>query len=154
MPSTRLKAYLDENDIKYLSILHSMAFTATDIAHSAHIPSRNIAKTVIININNKLAMAVVPANFKVNLLLLADALQTENITLASEQEFTRHFADCEVGAMPPFGILYNMDVYVAEALTENEHIIFNAGSHQELIQMDYKDYENLVNPKFIMLQHG
>ena len=113
MPATRLKAYLDENEIKYITIMHSLAFTATDIAHSAHIRSRHMAKTVIVNINNKLAMAVVPANYKVNLLLLADAMQTENITLATEAEFTRHFPDCEVGAMPPFGVLYNMDVYVA-----------------------------------------
>ena len=154
MPSTRLKTFLDENNIKYISIMHSMAFTATDIAHSAHIRSQQMAKTVIIKIKNKLAMAVVPANYKVNLLLLADALQIEEVSLATELEFTRHFTDCEVGAMPPFGVLYNMDVYVAEALTENQQIIFNAGSHQELIQMDYRDFEALVKPKFIMLNHG
>lgn len=154
MPSKRLKSFLDEHDIKYLSILHSMAFTATDIAHSAHIRSKNMAKTVIIKINDQLAMAVVPANFKVNLRQLTEALQDARVDLASEAEFTRHFPDCEVGAMPPFGNLYNMDVYVAEALTENEHIIFNAGSHMELIDMDYKDFENLVNPKFILLKYG
>lgn len=154
MPSKRLKAFLDEHDIKYLAIMHSMAFTATDIAHSAHIRSKHMAKTVIIKINDKLAMAVVPANYKVNLRLLAEALQDGKIELASEQEFTRYFPDCEVGAMPPFGNLYNMDVYVAESLTENEQIIFNAGSHMELIQMDYKDFENLVKPRFVMLNHG
>ncbi|MDQ1363024.1 MAG: Ala-tRNA(Pro) deacylase [Pseudomonadota bacterium] len=154
MPSKRLKAFLDEHDIKYLSITHSMAFTATDIAHSAHIRSRHMAKTVIIKINDKLAMAVVPANYKVNLRLLSEAVQDGKVELASEQEFTRHFPDCEVGAMPPFGNLYNMDVYVAEQLTENEQIIFNAGSHMELIQMDYKDFENLVTPKFVMLNNG
>ena len=154
MPSSRLKTFLDDHDIKYASILHDMAFTATDIAHSAHIRSKQLAKTVILNINHKLAMAVVPANYKVNLQLLADAMQTVDISLATEEQFTRHFADYEVGAMPPFGMLYNMDVYVAETLTENEHITFNAGSHLELIQMNYKDFENLVKPKFIMLQHG
>lgn len=154
MPSKRLKSFLDEHDIKYLSIMHSMAFTATDIAHSAHIRSKHMAKTVIIKINDKLAMAVVPANYKVNLRLLAEALKDTKVELASEQEFTRYFPDCEVGAMPPFGNLYNMDVYVAEQLTENEQIIFNAGSHMELIQMDYKDFENLVTPKFVMLNHG
>jgi len=154
MPSKRLKTFLDEHDIRYLTITHSMAFTATDIAHSAHIRSKHMAKTVIIKINDKLAMAVVPANYKVNLRLLAEALQDSKVELASEQEFTRHFPDCEVGAMPPFGNLYNMDVYVAEQLTENEQIIFNAGSHMELIQMDYKDFEMLVTPKFVMLNHG
>lgn len=154
MPSKRLKTFLDENDIKYLTINHSMAFTATDIAHSAHIQSKQMAKTVIIKIHDKLAMAVVPANYKVNLQLLSDALQEGNVELASEPEFTHHFTDCEVGAMPPFGNLYNMDVYVAESLTENEQIIFNAGSHMELIQMDYRDFEELVKPKFVMLNHG
>lgn len=154
MPSKRLKVFLDENDIKYLTMMHSMAFTATDIAHSARIRSKQMAKTVIIKINDKLAMAVVPANYKVNLLLLADAMQAGRVELASEPEFTAHFPDCEVGAMPPFGNLYNMDVYVAESLTENEKIVFNAGSHMELIEMDYKDFENLVKPKFVMLDHG
>ncbi len=151
MPSKILKEFLDNNDIKYVSIMHSLAFTSVDIAKSAHVPSKEMAKTVIIKIDNELAMAVVPANIKVNLQLLQQALDLDNIELASEQEFTKLFSDCEVGAMPPFGNLYNMDVYVAENLTVDKQITFNAGSHLEVIQMDYKDFEALVKPQFIML---
>lgn len=146
-----LKEFLDNNDIKYISTMHSLAFTAVDIAKSAHIPSKEMAKTVIIKIDDQLAMAVVPANYKVKLNVLREALDSDNITLATEPEFTSRFTDCEVGAMPPFGNLYDMDVYVAESLSEDEKITFNAGSHLEVIQMDYKDYENLVKPKFIIL---
>ena len=153
MPSTLLKKILDENQIKYVSILHSIAFTAVDIAKSVHIPSRELAKTVILDINNELAMAVVPANYKVNLNILRQALGTDSIKLADESSFSPHFNDCEVGAMPPFGCLYDMKVYVAESLSEDEKIAFNAGSHLEVIQMTYKDYEALAKPSFIFLDN-
>lgn len=153
MPSSLLKTFLDENDIKYISIMHSMAFTATDIAKSAHIPSRELAKTVIIHIDDELAMAVIPANYQLNLEILKETLDTQNIRLAQETEFTHRFNDCEVGAMPPFGCLYDMNVYVAESLSEDDKIAFNAGSHLEVIQMDYKNYENLVKPRFIFLDN-
>lgn len=151
MPSRLLKNYLDEHDTPYVSIQHSMAFRAIDIARSIHIPSRELAKTVIIKVNNELAMAVVPANYLVKLDILREALNTDNIELADEAEFAKRFPDCEVGAMPPFGVLYDMDVYVAESLSEDEKIAFNAGSHLEVIQMNYKDYEALVKPRFIFL---
>ena len=153
MPSQLLKEFLDENDIKYVSIMHSMAFTAVEVAKSAHIPSRELAKTVVINVDNKLAMAVVPANYKVDLDILRQTLDTQKIQLAKESEFTPRFKDCEVGAMPPFGCLYDMDVYIAESLSEDDKIAFNAGSHLEAIQMNYKDYENLVKPRFIFLDN-
>ena len=153
MPSKLLKDFLDENEIKYISIMHSMAFTAVDIAKSAHIPSRELAKTVIIKVDGELAMAVVPANYKVNLDILKQTLDTQQVELAKEAEFTPRFNDCEVGAMPPFGLLYDMDVYVAESLSEDENIAFNAGSHLEIIQLPYKDYENLVKPRFIFLDN-
>jgi len=153
MPSQLLKEFLDENDIKYISIMHSMAFTATDIAKSAHIPSRELAKTVIIKVDDELAMAVIPANYKLDLSILKETLDTQNIELAKEHEFTKRFKDCEVGAMPPFGLLYDMNVYVAESLSEDDNIAFNAGSHLEVLQMNYKDYENLVKPRFIFLDN-
>lgn len=153
MPSRLLKNYLDENDVQYRSIMHSMAFTAVDIAKSISIPSRELAKTVILQVDGKMAMAVVPANYKVNLDILKQALNTDDIKLVPEVEFTPRFNDCEVGAMPPFGCLYDMDVYVAESLSEDEKIAFNAGSHLEVIQLSYKDYEKLVKPRFIFLDN-
>ena len=153
MPSKMLKDFLDENDIKYISIMHSLAFTAVDIAKSAHIPSKEMAKTVIVKIDDELAMVVVPAAYRVDLELLQEALDSDTLELATEVEFTKRFPDCEVGAMPPFGNLYDMDVYVAESLTEDDKIAFNGGSHSEVIQMDYRDFENLVKPRFVILSN-
>jgi Ala-tRNA(Pro) deacylase len=149
MPSKKLKEFLDSNNIKYVSIKHSSAFTAQEIAANAHIPGKELAKTVIIKINGKMAMAVLPASYKVSFDHLKDALGVNEVRLAYEQEFMDKFPDCEVGAMPPFGNIYGMDVYVAESLAEDEEIAFNACNHTELIKMNFSDFEKLVKPKRI-----
>ncbi len=150
MPAKRLKQYLDTYNIKYVSISHSLAFPALEIAKSAHIPSKEMAKTLIVKIDGQPAMVVLPAAYKMDLKILSEVFDT-SVTLADEPEFSRLFPDCEVGAMPPFGNLYDLDVYVAESVTERETIAFNAGSHSEIIKMAYKDFEKLVQPKLILL---
>ena len=147
MPLTKIKGFLDENNIKYTIVQHSPAYTAQEIAASAHISGRELAKTVMIKIEGKIAMAVLPASFKISFDQLKSGLKAEKVRLAYEQEFIDKFPDCEVGAMPPFGNLYGMDVYVAESLAGDDEIAFNACSHTELIKMKYKDFENLVKPK-------
>lgn len=142
-----LKAYLDKQGVKYVRIEHSPAFTMREVAASTHYPGRQMAKTVIVDLDGQLAMAVLPANQRVNLHDLRDVTGCESAKFASELEFQGKFPDCEVGAIPPFGNLYNMDVYLAEALTLSEQIAFNAGSHTEVIKMPYADYERLVRPK-------
>lgn len=149
MPSKKLKSFLDENKIKYVSIQHSSAYTAQEIAAIAHIPGKDLAKTVIIKIDGKMAMAVLPASFKVSFENLKDTLGVKEVRLAYEQEFIDKFPDCEVGAMPPFGNIYGMDVFVAESLAEDEEIAFNACNHTELIKMSFSDFEKLVKPKRI-----
>ncbi|MGD8591952.1 MAG: YbaK/EbsC family protein [Gammaproteobacteria bacterium] len=151
MPSVKLKAFLDSHHVKYVSISHSLAFTGLEIAKSAHVPTKILAKTVILKIDGEPAMMVLPAAYKIDMENLSQALQGSAIELATEQEFFTLFPDCEVGAMPPFGNLYDMKVYVAEKLTENDDIVFNAGSHSEVIQMSYSDYEELVQPTMIVL---
>jgi len=153
MPSKKLKEFLDQNNVKYVTIRHSLAYTSQEIAASAHIKGKNLAKTVLIKINGKMAMLVLPATHKVDFDLLKNALGNENVRLANEQEFLDKFPECEVGAMPPFGNLYNMEVYVDEALSEDKEIAFNAGTHVELIQMSYEDFERLVNPKKMKFSH-
>lgn len=153
MPSARLRSYLDENNIKYITIKHSPAFTAQEIAAVSHIPGKNLAKVVMINVKGKLAMAVLPASYKINVDELKEQLGTDAVKLAHEKEFMNLFPDCEVGAMPPFGNLYGMDVYVAKVLTEDEYIYFNSCTHTELIQMQYKDFEKLVHPKVLDFAH-
>ena len=149
MPSKKLKAFLDKNKIKYVSIQHSSAYTAQEVAAIAHIPGKDLAKTVIIKIDGKMAMAVLPASYKVSFDNLKDTLGVKEVRLAYEQEFMDKFPDCEVGAMPPFGNIYGMDVFVAESLAEDEEIAFNACSHTELIKMSFSDFEKLVKPKRI-----
>ncbi len=149
MPAKKLKKFLDDNNIKYVSITHSSAFTSQEIAASAHIPGKELAKTVVIKIDGKLAMAVIPGSYKIDLHILKEMLGNENIRIASEYEFVDKFPECEIGAMPPFGNLYDMEVYAAASLAEDEEIAFNAGTHTELIKMSYKDFERLVHPKVI-----
>lgn len=149
MPAKQLKDFLDKNNIKYVSIKHSSAFTAQEIAASAHIPGKELAKTVILKIDGKMIMAILPASYKVDFELFKEVTGASDIRLADEHEFVDKFPGCEPGAMPPFGNLYGVDVYVAKSLTEDEEIAFNAGTHTELIKMNYKDFEKLVNPKIL-----
>ena len=147
MPMKRLKEFLDANNVKYITISHSRAFTAQETATSAHIAREEMAKTVMVKIDGKMAMAVLPASCNVDLELLKDVTNSSTIELADEKEFQDLFPDCEVGAMPPFGNLYQMDVFAAESLSEDEEFAFNAGTHRELIKTSYKDFERLVKPK-------
>lgn len=147
MPSKKLKEFLDNNNIKYVTIKHTVAFTAQEIAASAHIKGKKLAKSVLVKINGKMVMVVLPGSYKVNFEQLRAAFENENVRLANEQEFMDKFPECEVGAMPPFGNLYGLEVYVDQSLAEDEEIAFNAGTHTELIQMSYPDFERLVQPK-------
>ena len=149
MPVKKLKEFLDNNNIKYLSIKHSPAYTAQKIAARAHISGKELAKTVMIKLDDKMAMAVLPASYKVDFDLIKETSASKQVDLASEEEFKYLFPDCEIGAMPPFGNLYGMEVLVAETLAEDEEIAFNAGSHTELLRMAYKDFERLVKPKVL-----
>ena len=157
MPATKLKEFLDSQNVKYVNISHSAAYTAQEIAASAHIPGQELAKTVMVRLDGNLAMAVLPASYKVDLNALKQATRTNQVELAGEQEFRSQFPECELGAMPPFGNLYDLQVYVDQSLTKDDTIAFNAGSHTELIKLSYKDFESLVRPKilkFAALQAG
>ena len=147
MPVKKLKDFLSSHNIKYVTISHSPAYTAQEIAALSHISGKDMAKTVIVNIDNETVMLVLQASCGVDFDLLKKNVGADTIELASEQEFKNMFQGCETGAMPPFGNLYGMKVYVEERLTKDEEISFNAGSHIELIKMTYKDYENVVKPE-------
>lgn len=149
MPLKKLEEFLDSNNIKYVTMSHSPAYTAQEVAASAHIPGKQLVKTVMVKVNGEIAMAVLPASHKVDFDLLKEAIGASKVELASEQEFTDKFSECEVGAMPPFGNLYGMEVFVTESLAEEGEIAFNSGSHTELIRMSYKDFEVLVKPRTV-----
>lgn len=147
MPARKLKEYLDANRIRYVSIRHSPAYTAQEIAASAHISGRDMAKAVIVKIENQPAMVVLPANRKVVLADLREALGADQVKLATEEEFQTLFPDCEIGAMPPFGNLYGLDTYAAPSLMQEQEIAFNAGTHTEVIKMASADFNRLVHPR-------
>jgi len=149
MPVQKLKDFLDQHDVKYVTISHSKAYTAQAVAASAHIPGKEMAKTVIVKVDGRMAMAILPASYRVDFKLLKKAIGADKVELAKEEEFKFIFPKCEVGAMPPFGNLWDMDVYVAESLTDDEMIAFNAGSHTELIKLGFKDFMELVKPRIV-----
>jgi Ala-tRNA(Pro) deacylase len=149
MPVKKLADYLKNHHIRYVSISHSPAFTAQEVAETAHISGKQLAKIVIVKAGEKLAMVVLPATDHVNFSVLKAAAGGVSVDLASESEFKNKFPGCEVGAMPPFGNLYDMPVYVSSRFRANDNIIFNAGSHSELMQVAYQDFERLVKPKII-----
>lgn len=146
MPGQKVREFLEQNSIKYVTITHSTAYTAQEIAASAHIPGKDVAKTVMIKIEGRMAMAVLPASFQVDFDAIKKVIGKEDVVLASEEEFKYMFPDCEIGAMPPFGNLYDLPVYVAESLAEDEEIAFNAGTHRDLMRVAFKDFKNLVKP--------
>jgi Ala-tRNA(Pro) deacylase len=153
MPVSQLIEFLDKHHVKYVTITHSTAYTAQEIAHSAHVPGEELAKTVIVKLDGKMVMAVLPAPAKVDVDRLRELTGAGKAELARESEFRDRFPDCEVGAEPPFGNLYELDVFVDSSLTEDENIAFNAGSHTELIRLAYRDFETLVNPRVADFTH-
>lgn len=154
MPVTKLKEFLDSQNIKYVTITHSTAYTAQEIAALAHIKGKELAKTVIVKLDDALAMAVLPASYQVDLALLKAAAGAKTIGLAGEKEFKDRFPGCETGAMPPFGNLYGMPVYADESLAKDKEIAFNAGSHNELIRLSCEDFTRLVQPKVAKFSSG
>ncbi len=151
MPVTKLKEFLDSENVKYVVIFHSRTYTSQETAACVHISGKELAKTVIVDVDGKMAMAVLPAPEHVDLGLLKSASGASEIKLATEKDFKGQFPQCEAGAMPPFGNLFGMEVYVEEALTEDKMIAFNAGSHVELIELSYQDFERLVKPKIVRI---
>ena len=149
MACAKLQEYLDEHHVRYVSIKHSPAFTAQELAAAAHIPGKDVAKTVVVKLDGIMAMVVLPAPEMIRMNHLKAETGADRVELASEEEFKGRFPDCEVGAMPPFGNLYEMRTLVEESLTEDEDIAFNAGSHTELIKMSYSDFAELVQPEVL-----
>ena len=141
--------FLHEARVPYAVVPHRPAYTAQEVAASAHITGRELAKTVIVELDGKMAMAVLPANRKIVLQDLREVTGSDEVKFASEEEFKEKFPGCETGAMPPFGNLYGMEVFLAQSLTDNEEITFNAGSHTEVIKMTFRDFERLVQPKVV-----
>lgn len=146
MPVERLRKYLEEQHVQYVTMSHSPAFTAQEIAASAHVPGKELAKTVMVKLDGRMAMVVLAAPDKVSAHRLKEVSGASEVELASEKEFADVFPRCEVGAMPPFGNLWDLPVFADLRLREDEHICFNAGTHTELVKLSFADFERLVKP--------
>jgi Ala-tRNA(Pro) deacylase len=143
--SARLKSFLDENKVQYTLMSHSPAYTAQAAAATLHVPGKELAKTVVLRAGEETVLAVLPASFHVDLKALSGVVG-KTLRLATEQEFGDLFPDCELGAMPPLGNLYNLRVFVDESLAADEEIVFNAGTHRDAIRMRYADFARLARP--------
>ncbi len=150
MPGRKVREYLDSHTVKYMVMSHSPAYTAQEVAQKTHISGKEVAKTVMVKIDGRMAMVVLPATCEIDFHRLKKVLSAARVELAGEDDFRALFPDCEAGAMPPFGNLYDMPVYVDESLSKDADIVFNAGTHTEVIRMSFEDYEGLVNPKILI----
>lgn len=145
---TRISEYLDSHHVFYQSFRHPPAYTAQGIAQAQHISGKKMAKVVmVVSDDKKMIMAVVPASHRIDLEKLGRLLKIRSLRLATEKEFADYFPECELGAMPPLGNLYHLDVWVDEKLGSLSKISFNAGTHAETIQMSFSDFERLVRPR-------
>jgi Ala-tRNA(Pro) deacylase len=141
-----LESYLREDQVPFETHHHPTAFTAQEVAASEHTPGKMVVKVVMVLADGELAMLAMPAPYQADLERVAEVLGATEVRLAHEEEFAPAFPDCEVGAMPPFGNLYGLPVYVDEALAEDETIVVQAGTHTDTIRLKYADFERLVRP--------
>ncbi len=142
----RVKSFLDEHDVDYDHSEHEPVYTAQEVAEVEHVPGRQVAKVVILTDGEETIMAVLPATRKIQLEKIRHAAGNDALRLANEEEFADSFPGSEVGAMPPFGNLYDVPVFVDQTLREDETITFNAGTHTDAITMAYAAFERLVDP--------
>jgi Ala-tRNA(Pro) deacylase len=143
----KIKQYLEESQAPYEVILHEEVYTAQELAQALHTPGRDLVKAVVVKADASPVMLVLPASRKIDLAALKKILGVQSLFLAPEPELKALFPEAEVGAMPPFGNLYNIEAYVDESLAGDEHITFNAGTHYEAIRMRYRDFARLSRPR-------
>ena len=142
----RLVKYLGENDVPFETQIHPQAFTAQEVAAAQHVSGHEVAKVVMVWSDHELVMLVLPASGRVDFRAAAEVLGAKKVSLASEAEFIDRFADCRVGAMPPFGNLYDLPVCVDSSLTKHKKMVFRVGTYTETMKIGYADFERLAQP--------
>jgi Ala-tRNA(Pro) deacylase len=147
----KLREFFDEARVSYEVYNHPLAYTAQEIAATQHVSGDAIAKVVMLKIDGALAMAVLMGSHKVSLATVRENLGVREVQLATEDEFISRFPSCEIGAMPPFGNLFGLPVYVDPELEKDEYIYFNAGNHVQTVKLKYHDFERLVHPRVVRL---
>ncbi len=142
----RVTDFLDESGVSYEVTEHRPAFTAQQIAAEEHEPGKYVAKPVIIRADGQLMMCVLPAPNKADMGALKSQLGVQDVELVEEKEIADMFPDCELGAEPPFGNLYDMPTILDKTMQDDDHILFQAGTHEQGIRLSMKDYIYLVKP--------
>ena len=142
-----IEAFLNERTVPFEVIHHRRDYTAQEAAADTHTPGKAFAKTVILNMDNRFCMVVLPAHHSIDFEKAKRSLGAKDVRLATENEVAKLCPDCEVGAMPPFGMMYDMPVYVSPPVLDNPYITFNAGTHEDAIRIPMRDFEKLVQPK-------
>jgi Ala-tRNA(Pro) deacylase len=143
----RLEKYLQEEGVWFATMTHPVAYTAQEVAAAQHVPGKQLAKVVLVDADGQLVMLVLPASYRVDFPKLKSILKAKKVRLAKEEEFGGTFTDCEVGAMPPFGNLYDLPVHVDGSLAEVPEIVFKVGSHTISMKVKFADYKKLAKPK-------
>ena len=143
----RLAKYLGENGVPFETQIHPQAYTAQEVAAAQHVSGHQVAKVVMVWADDRLVMLVLPASGKVNFRAAADVLGAKKVSLATEAEFIDRFADCRVGAMPPFGNLYDLPVCLDSALTQHKEMVFRVGTYTETMKIATSDFGRLVQPQ-------
>ena len=149
--SERLRSFLDSRRAEYTLTVHPQAYTAREVAAVEHLPTREVAKSVVVFGDGEFHMIVIPANKLVDFQEVRVALGLSHVRLATEEELGKLFPDCELGAMPPFGSLYGCNVYLDSSLAGEDTIAFNAGTHRDVIHMRTADFRNLAAPEIVSL---
>ncbi len=142
----KLEKYFHDNDVEYQAMSHSTAYTAQDVAAAQKVKGKQVAKVVMVLADAQVAMLVMPASYRIDFPKLKSIFKAKDARLAKEEEFSNLFPDCDTGAMPPFGNMYNVPVYVDRSLTEDPEIVFQAGSHRDTMKIAYSDYARLAQP--------
>ncbi len=142
----RLSQYFRDNGVEFEAIGHRTAYTAQEMAAAEGIKGQYVAKVVLVHADAKMVMLVMPACYRIDWAMLKSTLAVQDARLAQEAEFARLFPDCDTGAMPPFGSMYGVPVYVDRALTEDPFIVFPVGTHRDTMKIAYGDYARLARP--------
>ncbi len=145
----KLQDHLAANGVSFELEQHKVAYTAQDLAAAEHISGKRVAKVVVAMVDGQMVMLVLPASAHADVDRVKTELGAKEVRLAREEEFASIFPDCEVGAMPPFGSLYNVSVVVDQSLANAREITFQAGSHRESMRIKYADFERLEQPRVL-----
>ena len=142
----KLEKYLRDNGVEFQAMTHRAAYTAQELAAAQGVKGRQVAKVAMVHADARIVMLVMPASYRIDFARVKDLLAAKEARLALEEEFSGLFPDCETGAMPPFGNLYAVPVYVDRSLAEDSEIVFQVGTHRDTMKISYRDYARLAQP--------